>query len=427
MNFQDVIRDVHDPSNHALQISGTIQAAGQATVSLLGTPTVMIGTPTLYAVVNTSAAGVGNSIVTIYPRVDYIGLMSVSGNVNLNAGLNNIGFATVYVSTPTLYAIVNTDAVGVQNSIATIASVTLGTYAVDDSAMPATPQTLPVSGEYRLTPTTYADGDVTVLQTDENGALKVILNGDISGEDSTNDLLKTAGNVAHDSADVGHPVKIGGKAASSEPAAVAAADRVDAYFDTTGHQHVKVDAIAAGNTNIGDVDVASIAAGDNNIGNVDIASALPAGTNAIGKLAANSGVDIGDVDVTSLPALAAGTNAIGKLLPSDIDVTAHTNYARKYYTSAGAATDGIIWSPAAGKRWHVVTLYIQTSADATITLEDDKAAGDDPVWKGEIAAKSGVTLSFTEKYPMASGEDAADLLITTSAGNCYVTVVGYEI
>jgi hypothetical protein len=32
---------------------------------------------------------------------------------------------------------------------------------------------------------------------------------------------------------------------------------------------------------------------------VDIVGALPAGTNAIGKLAANSGVDIGDVDVTS--------------------------------------------------------------------------------------------------------------------------------
>ena len=155
--------------------------------------------------------------------------------------------------------------------------------------------------------------------------------------------------------------------------------------------------------------------------------ALPAGTNAIGKLAANSGVDIGDVDVTSLPALAAGTNAIGKLLPPDVDVTTHTNYARKYYTNAGAVTDGIIWSPAAGKRWHVVTMYIQTSAAATITLEDDKAGGDDPVWKGELAANSGVTLSFTEKYPMASGEDAADLIITTSAGNCYVTCVGYEV
>lgn len=41
---------------------------------------------------------------------------------------------------------------------------------------------------------------------------------------------------------------------------------------------------------------------------VDIVGALPAGTNAIGKLAANSGVDIGDVDVTSI---SAGSNLIG--------------------------------------------------------------------------------------------------------------------
>lgn len=40
---------------------------------------------------------------------------------------------------------------------------------------------------------------------------------------------------------------------------------------------------------------------------VQVDAALPAGTNAIGKLAANSGVDIGDVDVTSVtPGTAAG-------------------------------------------------------------------------------------------------------------------------
>lgn len=161
--------------------------------------------------------------------------------------------------------------------------------------------------------------------------------------------------------------------------------------------------------------------GNNNAVDVLTLPSIPAGTNAIGKLAANSGVDIGDVTLT------AGTAAIGTLLPPDIDVTAHTNYARKYYTNAGAVTDGIVWSPAAGKRWHVITMYIQTSAAATITLEDDKAGGDDPVWKGEIAANSGVTLSFSEKYPMASGEDAADLLVTTSAGNVYITCVGYEV
>lgn len=41
-----------------------------------------------------------------------------------------------------------------------------------------------------------------------------------------------------------------------------------------------------------------------------ITNALPAGTNAIGKLAANSGVDIGDVDILSI---AAGSNIIGKV------------------------------------------------------------------------------------------------------------------
>lgn len=62
------------------------------------------------------------------------------------------------------------------------------------------------------------------------------------------------------------------------------------------------------------VAVSSIAAGNNNIGDVDVASlpALPAGSNAIGKLAANSGVIIGDVNVVAVPvasnfAVASGT------------------------------------------------------------------------------------------------------------------------
>lgn len=44
---------------------------------------------------------------------------------------------------------------------------------------------------------------------------------------------------------------------------------------------------------------------------VDIVAALPAGTNAIGKLAANSGVDIGDVDVLSIVPGTGATN-LGK-------------------------------------------------------------------------------------------------------------------
>jgi hypothetical protein len=152
-----------------------------------------------------------------------------------------------------------------------------------------------------------------------------------------------------------------------------------------------------------------------------ITNALPAGTNAIGKLAANSGVDIGDVTLT------AGTDAIGKLLPPNVDVTTHTLYAKKYYTNAGAVTDGIVWSPAGGTRWHVVSMFINVSAAATVTFEDDKAGGDEAVMKMELAANSGMTINFGELYPLASGEDAADLIVTTSAGNIYVTITGYEV
>ena len=46
---------------------------------------------------------------------------------------------------------------------------------------------------------------------------------------------------------------------------------------------------------------------------VDVVASLPAGTNAIGKLAANTGVDIGDVDVTSIIPGTGATN-LGKAI-----------------------------------------------------------------------------------------------------------------
>lgn len=66
-----------------------------------------------------------------------------------------------------------------------------------------------------------------------------------------------------------------------------------------------------------------------NIGTVTavtaISNALPAGTNAIGKLAANSGVDIGDVDVTSI-----------------IPGTGATNLGKAIDTATGATDTGVL-------------------------------------------------------------------------------------
>ena len=199
--------------------------------------------------------------------------------------------------------------------------------------------------------------------------------------------------------------------------------------------------------------------------------ALPAGTNSIGKLAANTGVDIGDVDVTSIVpgsaatnlgkaedgghtsgdvgvmalgvrtdspnAVGAGTTADYSFLATDMAgglrtalyetdfAVLGTKHVKKYYTAVGAVTDGIVWSPAAGTRWYVTDIIVNVSAAATVTFEDDLAAGDAAVAKFELAANSGFSHAFNT--PWFSGEDAADLLVTTTAGNIYITVTGYEI
>ncbi len=70
-----------------------------------------------------------------------------------------------------------------------------------------------------------ADGDYHPPLFDSTGKLWV--NAAVSSG-------STSGDVAHDSADSGNPVKIGVKAVSSEPAVVTAADRVNLIADLVG-------------------------------------------------------------------------------------------------------------------------------------------------------------------------------------------------
>jgi len=131
---------------------------------------------------------------------------------------------------------------------------------------------------------------------------------------------------------------------------------------------------------------------------------------------------------TATTAFSAGTgglNTIGKVGPNDYELAGNTLHVKKYYTNAGAVTDGIVWSPASGKRWYITDIFINVSAAATVTLEDDLVAGDSVVWKAELAANSGWSHSFTT--PLYSSEDEADLIITTSTATCYVTICGYEV
>lgn len=78
-----------------------------------------------------------------------------------------------------------------------------------------------------------SDGDYTPLITDANGALHVAV---ASGSVTASGTIDVDGTVAHDAADSGDPLKIGHKAASSLPTAVADADRANSISDTFGRQ-----------------------------------------------------------------------------------------------------------------------------------------------------------------------------------------------
>ncbi len=79
---------------------------------------------------------------------------------------------------------------------------------------------------------------------------------------------------------------------------------IDTRTEATNGNHRQVMVIGDPATNAG---VAPVDA--TNGLSVSLTTALPAGTAAIGKLAANSGVDIGDVDVTTLPAITGSVTA----------------------------------------------------------------------------------------------------------------------
>jgi hypothetical protein len=88
--------------------------------------------------------------------------------------------------------------------------------------------TQPVSGTVTANAGTNLNTSALALETGGNLAT-------IAGWDNAvGDGASISGDVAHDAADAGEPVKIGGKASTNEPTAVAVDDRVNAWFDTFG-------------------------------------------------------------------------------------------------------------------------------------------------------------------------------------------------
>jgi hypothetical protein len=187
-----------------------------------------------------------------------------------------------------------------------------------DTELRATP--VPVSGTVTATPTGTQNVDVTAntigLATSAN-------------QTNGNQIAVAKGDVASGSADSGNPVKVGAKYNSTQPT-FTDGQRADMQVDSRGNlrmglyanntqttasfkaDNADADATSATANKLGVMSRGTVYNGTTwdrmkgdatdgllvNLGSNNDVS-LNAGTNAIGKLSANSGVDIGDVDVTS--------------------------------------------------------------------------------------------------------------------------------
>lgn len=141
----------------------------------------------------------------------------IAGNAT---AVNNGG-----VSNGTQRVTIANDSTGVLASIGSItSSVTPGTAAAN-------------LGKAEDSIHNSGDTGVFVLHVANEAQTTLAADGDyIGGSTDIKGNRMSVGNIAHDGVDAGAPIKIGGKARTAPPTAVAASDRVDAMFDIYGKQ-----------------------------------------------------------------------------------------------------------------------------------------------------------------------------------------------
>ncbi|MEA2036138.1 MAG: hypothetical protein U9O94_01415 [Nanoarchaeota archaeon] len=209
------------------------------------------------------------------------------------------------------------------------------------------------------------DGDYTVLITDANGRLHVL--------DANSADIKTAVEAIQS-----------GQLADGHNVTVDNAGGLEVVQDTAADFNVTEANSAAIKTAVELLDNAI----DGTEMQVDVVASLPAGTNAIGKLAANSGVDIGDVDVTSVPSAIQGDGN------PTID-----SYGHKAINLTTGANQVLVSSAASKQVWvYGFGLTCGDAAAQSISLQDE----DDTALTGimEFAQYGGISVPPSGNFSM---------------------------
>jgi hypothetical protein len=148
--------------------------------------------------------------------------------------------------------------------------------------------------------------------------------------------------------------------------------------------------------------------------------ALPPGSNAIGKLAANSGVDIGDVDILSQPAADRQYDSTASAHVTDAIMNDRTPLTPKFFKAniAASTTDGAVITAVAGKKLRILSFRLHAGGTATNATFNSKPAGAGSAISElfACAANGGRAEGFSPvgHFETVAGEG---LTLTTAAGS----------
>lgn len=297
--------------NNDVSVSNTVTVDGSGVTQPISAASLPLptgaATETTLDAVKTAVETIDNAISGTEMQVDVV--------APLPAGTNNIGKFVLTDGTDdaTIRDVTGAKALDVSivdGSGNQITSFGGGTEYTEDvaTADPIVGKAILMERDDTLSTVTPIEGDWIGLRGTAEGALWT--------QDFNSDAILTATQAIQTA--VEGTLTVGSHAVTNAGTfAVQAAQSGSWTVDLGATDNAVLDDIAAKLATI-DADTSTLAAAVSTEYQVDIVASLPAGTNAIGKLSANSGVDIGDVDVTSISPGGASGNS-----PSNSSSTAY--------------------------------------------------------------------------------------------------------
>ena len=316
-----------------------------------------------------------------------------------------------------------------------------------------------VGGVYQSAPHTITDGDVSPLEVNANGSLRVTDAG-ITACD-TGAVVIASGTVTTVST-VTSLSQLGGQAINLGEGVIATGtQRVTIATDDDGIAHLATIAGAVSTQMQCDI-VAALPAGDNNVGNVDIVT-VPAPLNVVGGGAeatalrvtlANDSTGVVTIDGTVTADLSATDNAVLDAIDTVLDLinaklvtgtvigdvnlgatdnavldsivtnttrAAITGYGQAKVDNADTTTARVLVATAGAVKFYITSIILSVAAAGSYWIEDEDAA--QITCKFTLAANGGVALSFPIDTPFKSTTANKGLNIKGSAAG----VVGCQI